>query len=260
VTKAADLPMDDHAGRRISRWILALVFAQALLSAGILGLGLVDSCGSCSKSTNLHPWIAGTGLVGYLVLLFLGWTGARRAFAVGVSGAAGIHAALVLWMFEKSSFCPPCLLGAAIAAILTVLCLRTRIGTLTHVERVSFPALLLAAGAAFGLSAFEDSQKAVRKPAVVSERPAPRVGEPIEVIVYEMDHCPYCRDFRDFYWPRLERDFGERIAIRFLPADSAAWVRRSPTIAIEGGSVFEGLPLRYDDLRKAVAESLASRG
>ena len=81
----------------------------------------------------------------------------------------------------------------------------------------------------------------------------------LKVDVFEMDHCPYCRDFRDFYLPRLEKDFGHRVKVSFHDAQTASWVERTPTIAIQGGVVFEGLPREYDHLYQAIFRSLSER-
>ncbi len=266
MTTSAALLSVDARKSRVSPPLLGLVAVQVIVALTAAGLDLAKACGACVKTTELHGIIAIVGAAAYAILFLAGCLGRVRPFAIGVSAAAGVHAALMIWMVEKRTFCALCLVSAAVALVLIAVSLRMRVGTVMLLERVTLPALLLAGGATFALDAIEESRRDMRNRAIQEFQTAdardetPAAGRPLQITVFEMDHCPYCRDFRDLYWPRLKQEFGSKIAVRFLPAESADWVKRSPTIAIEAGGVFEGLPFRYEDLRQAVTESLAARG
>jgi len=250
----------------VPRRELALVGLQVVLASIALGLDLVEACGACTRTTPFHMAIAAVGVASYLALLALGATGFRGLFYTGIFVAGGIHTALLLWMMETQSFCLPCVASTAVALALIALAIRSGRPVTRLVERAFLPALLLTGGVCFASEAIQDARKEawVRealppREATISPEDGPAPARPVTVAVFEQDHCPYCREFRERYLPRLEHDFGPKIAVRFLPVEAGSWVRRTPTIAIESGPVFDGLPRQYEDLRRAVEETLATR-
>lgn len=236
---------------------LALAISAALfvISAGTTALERLAPCAACA--THQGPWasVAPLGAAGYAALTAIGVLGRPRLFATGTAVAAGIHTALILAMLARGRFCTPCALAAAMAGALFATTL-ARSRTPGRMFAFAYlPAVLLASGPVAWALAREQASAREREHFVR----APRAGSSLSIAVFEQDHCGYCRDFRDLYLPRLEREFGSRIRVDFHAAASTAWVRRTPTIVIEGGPVYEGLPPHYLELRRAVEEALAAR-
>jgi hypothetical protein len=243
---------------RLHVGLAGLQFALALLA---LGLGLTRACGSCSRGGDVHLMVAGVGSAAYLALVFLGVQGHARLFSTGVFLAGGVHMALGISMVLGAIFCPTCAASLGVALLLMVLVQKSLPEDLRLLGRAFLPALLVTGAGMLGPWAKEESRGVERSRVtrVRSAEPpaltrAASLG-PVHVTVYEKTDCGYCRDFREFYSPRLEQDFGPAVEITFLPAERASWVERTPTIAIEGGNVFEGLPRTYEDLHDAVAQT-----
>jgi hypothetical protein len=237
----------------------ALAFVGLALAAISLASDLLDLCRSCGTGDALRLGIGGAGVAGYAALGIAPVMGADALFQSGVLAAAAVHVALATWMVTAGSLCPFCLL-AAIAAFANVgIGLAAGRAPLSLLERAFLPVLLVASGVVFALALHDGKEAAARHAAVRAESTAPpRSVSPdaVRLVVYENDHCGYCREFRDAYAPRLARDFGSRLSVEYRDAGSAPWLRRTPTLAIEGGDVFEGLPARYEDLHAAVAAAI----
>jgi len=240
----------------------ALVLTVALLaisvSAGVVQ-HLAASCGGCMVQKGPWTLVAPLGVLGYGALAALGWWGCRRLFALGAAVAAGVHTALVAAMMARGRICPLCVAAAVLAVALFVVVVLARSGgRLKMVACAYLPSVILSSGPISWALAQERAADRERESfARALQGPGPQ--DRITIQVFEQDHCGYCRDFREFTLPRLEEEFRDRIQVRFLPALAAAWVRRTPTIAIEGGPVYEGLPQDYADFRAAVERAIAAR-
>lgn len=257
-------PAPNESRRNVPALQLVLAGVLALLALLALGLDLAGACGSCARGTDFHALIAAMGSVGYLALLGFGLWGRSYLFHRGVFAAGGIHLALLLWMAQRGSFCALCVTTAAVAFVLVGVCLRAAEAPTAFLGRVFVPASLAAGALAAWAQAAEESRLLEKSRALLGAKAGPPLHDPLSekkasLVVYEIDHCGYCRDFRSFYLPRLRKEFGSRLEVRFLAAESTSWVNRTPTFVLEGKLAFEGLPLRYEDLRVAVARSLAVR-
>ncbi len=242
---------------------VALALAGALLLASVVAavIQLVGACGSCA--TRQGPWkfVAPAGIIGYGVLIAVGFLSPHRLFPVGSAIAAAVHTVLVGAMAVLGKLCPICIVAAALAlALFLVMLLRCRFRA-RMISFVYVPAVLLASGPTAWALAHEEALENERQAfvrAIHESRLSAGRESILTIQVFEQDHCSYCRDFRELYLPRLERDFSDRVRVRFLPATATAWVRRTPTIVIEGGPVYEGLPEQYSELRAAVERALSS--
>ncbi len=240
---------------------LALALALALFAASI-GAGVVQhlaaSCGGCMVQEGPWTLVAPMGVLGYGALATLGWSGRPRFFTVGAAVAAGVHTVLVAAMLMRGRICPLCVAAAILAGALFVVVLVRSRSRLKMIACGYLPAVILAAGPISWALAQERAADREQE-AFARALQGPRPQDRITIQVFEQDHCGYCRDFREFTLPRLEQEFRGRIQVRFLPAIATAWVRRTPTIAIEGGAVYEGFPEDYADFRAAVERALAAR-
>jgi hypothetical protein len=241
---------------KISRTGLALVGAQMGLAAVATGLDLAQACGACSRGGAPHLAIAAAGVAGYGALLGVGLAGKRGLFGSGVWVALGIHGALGILLFLERRVCLPCLLSLGVAFALAGLEMRSRALT----PRRAMASVSALAVTLFGLSgSLAQAQERPWAPGAVARIAVPRTGSALRALdldVYEASHCSYCADFRDRYLPRLKEDFAGLIEVRFHDAREAGWVERTPTFLLGGRLLFEGLPLRYEDLAETVMESL----
>lgn len=240
---------------RIPRIAVAFSAALMILSIAAVVLQATGDCGSCAVRNG--PWylIAPLGALGYAALTVAGLLRSCRVFSTGSAMAAAMHTVLVAAMVLQERFCALCAIAAAlaIAMLLIVLGQEERPGTL--LLRIYLPVLLVAAGpTGWALS----NERALATDRQAFARAIHRT-DPVAIQVFEQDQCGYCRDFRAFYLPQLDREFRDQVRVLFLPATAASWVRRTPTIVIEGGPIFEGLPVNYAELRSAVAGALDSR-
>ncbi len=250
-------PRVRHA--QVALAVVGLLLAIASLASETMGI-----CGSCGDGNGIHIGIGAAGTLGYLGLAIAALAGFESLFQIGVLAVAAVHTALATWMVTIGGLCPICIAAALAAFANAAVGLATSRTPFALLERTFLPTLLVASGVVFAVVVHEGRDQAER---VTSARrdlaaTAPPTlasrGSAIRLLVYENDNCGYCQEFRDGYAPLLARDFGSRVAVEFREAVSASWVRRTPTIAIEAGTVFEGLPLRYEDLRSAVEAALGA--
>jgi protein-disulfide isomerase len=238
---------------------LGLVVVGLLLSAASLASEFLGFCGSCGAGEAHRAAIAAAGSVGYAALIFARCTGLDACFHSGTVAAAAVHTALLVWMLIVGPVCALCLI-AAIAAIGNAVVGHASGAVVSPLlERVYVPVLLVASGVSFAIIARDGSDEArranmARRETASSISGAARTADaPLRIVIYENAHCGYCQEFRDRYAPSLDADFGSRVKVEYRDSSSSSWVRRTPTIAIEGGALFEGLPVRYEDLQAAVA-------
>lgn len=255
-----------EAGTQATVILATLILLQLAIASVVLAMDLVGGCGSCGAGDRLHALVAGTGVLGYLVLLAILRARAWTAVFAGVFGALGIHLALGALMIARGAFCPLCALAACLSLGAPAALLLQDSQAVRWIPRASVPAFLFAGLASWILFGVQDaraeSQRADARAAaqllqVEMNAPDEKLPHPrTELHVFESDHCPYCREFRDAYAPRLMADF-PRLEIVYHPAAGVPWVRRTPTLLLGGELAFEGLPVNYEDLRNAV--SLAHR-
>lgn len=253
----------DRPEGSIPRLHRVLAGLQMVLAITSVVLDLSGACGACEKSGGPRLEIALGGSAAYLGLFLLGWWEWRKAFYTGVFLAAGVHTALGAILILNRAACVPCLLSAVVAIAFAAHAL---LGGPVPVKRakVAWPAAFLVTLAVLapGLASArahhheEDRREAMRAPRGEADR-ASRPG--IRLEVYEMARCPYCREFRETFLPRLAREFGDRVEVSFHDAARVPWIERAPTLVIEGGPVFDGLPLRYEHLRDALGEAIEKR-
>lgn len=254
------LPDPKEASPRIPRAHLGLATLQAGIALLALGLDVAEACGSCSRGGRLHLQIAAVGAAAYTLLLVLGLRNAWTAFYLGVYAAAGVHTALGVVMVLGGTLCPPCLAGLVVSLVLAILAIRKGGTPIALAPYAILPAFALVLGALLPKAAEASRHDAERARRVEELRAAaaPR-GPGLRIDVFEMDHCPYCVEFRQRFLPRLRSDFGETLEVAFHDALRTSWVRRTPTLVLADGPVYEGLPHRYEDLREAVAAVARSR-
>lgn len=216
------------------KWILFLLSlgTGALLSA----LAFFLECRSCDRDPSLPL----AGVVFYSTLLAIGlWRGPGRLVFGGAFLAFGAHLLLMVRILPDR-WCWLCVGAAANSLFLAILAL------LADRSNLKVAAFALPWSAAVFLL--------VPKPAAI----AVPESEGVSVIIVEKDDCPYCRELREEVLPRLEREFGGRIEVRFRSADDFPGVRKTPTILVtrrKESRVIEGLP-PYEMLRDAVARAL----
>lgn len=249
---------------------VALAGVQLALSGIAVAVDVAKLCSGCEVRgiwgvENLHLWIALAGSLAYLSLVLLGVFDRAKLFYFGVMSAAGVHTVLAAWIWTQSLACFPCIASAVVAAILAAAALGSRRAPWHLVERAYVPVLLASACFSYLAIAEAASIEETRERGIEAFRQEIEAGPAgrgtaergrTVVRVFESDECPYCAEFRDAYLPRLRRDFGDAVEVRFADARSTNWVRRTPTIALENGLVFEGLPERYGDLQGAVSQAL----
>jgi len=243
---------------RPPRLALALSAALLVLSIAAAATQYLALCGGCA--IHQGPWtlVAPLGVLGYGALTAIGFRGPHRLFTVGAAVAAGIHTVLVLAMLARGRLCLLCGVAAVLAAALFIVTLARSTARVKMVAFAYLPAVLLASSPAAWALARERAAEHGREAFIRAVR-APGIEDCLSIQVFEQDHCGYCRDFREFYLPRLKREFGSRVRVDFHAATETGWVRRTPTIVIEAGPVYEGLPKNYLELRLAVEQALAAR-
>jgi len=246
------------ASGRPSQLALALSVALFAMSVGAMAVQRLALCGACALSHG--PWaiVAPLGAASYGVLFFVGLLGRKGLFSVGTALAAGTHTALVGAMLARGQLCLLCVIAAALAGGLFLVTLLRAASRTRMIACAYLPAVLLVSGPTAWALAQERAVESDRD-AFVRAIQRHDLQDRLTIQVFEQDHCGYCRDLRDFYLPRLEREFSNRIEVRFLQATDTVWVRRTPTIVVEGGTIYEGLPESYIVLRSAVNAALAAR-
>lgn len=234
-----------------------VLFAGALFLTSVIALVLqqIGACGSCAIHQGPWTFVAPAGVIGYAVLVAIGFLSPQHLFPIGAMIAAALHTVLIAAMAVTGKFCPICIVAAALALALLVVTLVQNPLRVKLLAWVYVPTLLVASAPALWALGHEDVLKGERDAFV---RGLQNRDSVLTIQVFEQDHCSYCRDFREVYLPRLNRDFGDRVRVRFLEATSTTWVRRTPTIVIEAGPIYEGLPENYTDLKTAVDQALSS--
>jgi hypothetical protein len=244
----------------ISRLHLAAAGLQLFLSALALALSISDACGSCGGAAPERVAVAALGCVAYASLFVLGRAGRRRAFVAGIFAAALVHVSLAGIMIGSRSICPVC---AAAAVVAVSWAAHAGWGQL---RRRVLAALTAAGLALLGLNAWATQRDvlgtAFARIDTVQEFSRRSPEAPLELTVYENPSCGHCQEFRRVHAPRLLQEFEGKIHLEYRPAEAAHWVRRTPTIVIEGGAVLEGLG-DFGTLSERVRDALArgiSRG
>lgn len=239
---------------------LALALSLALLATSVASAVMprMGACGACATHQGAWELVAPLGVIGYGFLAAVGWLGRLLLFSIGGAVAAGVHTVLLAAMLVEGRLCPLCVIACALAAGLFLVILAGASSRARLVAGAYLPALIIASGPVAWALAHERAAEVERQAFAHAIRQAdPR--EALAIQVFEQDQCGYCRDFREFYVPRLERDFALQVRVRFLPATASTWVRRTPTIVVEGGPIYEGLPASYHELRSAVEKALGAR-
>jgi hypothetical protein len=230
------------------------------MAALALVLDLARACGSCDRGGRLHLWISAAGVVAYASLLVVGLRNLRNAFYGGVFAAAGVHTALGVVMILSGTLCPPCVASLVLALVLAGLALGADGVPLGIAPWTFVAAAVLALASVLPATAKDSARRRDQGGSLEALRAsAPRDGSGLRIDVFEMDHCPYCVEFRKRFLPRLRSDFGEALEVAFHDALGTSWVRRTPTLVLADGPVYEGLPHRYEDLRDSLAALLARR-
>jgi hypothetical protein len=252
-----------EAGSRGARPLGILLAGQALLAAAALGMDLLGLCGSCGGGDPVHAAIAGIGLGGYLLLLALLRGKAWTPVFFGVFAATGVHLALAGLMIARGAFCPLCALSAVLAlAAPATLLIQDREGAV-WIARATVPAFLVAGLVTWTMVGARDARAvALRAEAqeaahllstiTTSEGDQPRPSDVLHV--FESAHCPYCREFRGSYAPRLAKDF-PALEIVYHSAQGVPWIGRTPTLMLGSEIAFEGLPVDYKDLFQVVSRA-----
>lgn len=246
---------------RPPRLALAMAAALFLVSIGAMAIQHFGNCGTCTVRQGPWKLVAPVGTFGYGVLTAMGLWGPYRLFPIGSALAAAVHTVLVAAMAVGSWFCPICIAAATLALGLFLVMLVRSASRLKIVACVYVPAVLLASGPTAWALSRDEAVKGEREAfarAIRDSRSGANLDAVLTIQVFEQDHCSYCRDFREMYLPRLDRDFAGRVRVRFLQATTTTWVRRTPTIVVEGGPVYEGLPENYSELRDAVERALSA--
>lgn len=238
------------------RILLALVAVQACLAGAALALDLAGSCGSCRVGGSLRAWVAGAGLSAYAILFALGWSRKTQLFQTGIAAAAGVHAALGLVMTLAAEFCPICAASAVLGLALGLAAAARAEASAGALLWPGLPTFLLVLAALLPSEMAREGRTEARARMAAE---APARGDAVLLDVYEMDHCPYCIEFRQAFLPRLVRDFGSEVQVRFHDAAAARWVERTPTFVVDGNPAFEGLPHRYEDLERVIRGAARTR-
>jgi hypothetical protein len=251
-----------EAGTRAARPLILVLLGEAVLGIAALGSDVWKMCGSCGAGNPVHATIAAIGILGYLALVTLVRFKAWTSVYLGVFAAMGIHLALAAFMVASKTFCPICAAAAALSLAAPAALLFQDREEVRWIPRATVPAFLLSGLLTWTLlgarEARADQARAQAREAahlLVEESTRSKV----ELHVFESAHCPYCREFRDSYAPRLAQDFPD-LDVVYHPAAGVPWVQRTPTLVIGGNVTFEGLPVDYRDLALAVAQARGSVG
>lgn len=214
------------------------------LGVGFLlsGLALVLDCSACDKDAT----IAVAGMCGYGALLTLAiWRGPSRPVFAGAFLAFGIHVFLFLRM-ASGIWCWICAAAAFNALILAGLTIAQDRGNLKLAGFV----LPWSAAVLLVLPRPADSIAGITSPQPVIDGAT--------ILVLERPSCEYCIELRSTHLPRIEKEFGGRVSVRYRSADDVPGVSKTPTIVVQSNHysrVIEGLP-PYDMLRNSVQRAL----
>jgi hypothetical protein len=187
------------------------------------------SCQACAGG-GLPLGILGTAFYA-CALIATAVFGLRRAIAVALFGAFGLHAGLVLLMLTRGPVCVTCLAAAgASGVVVATILLRER--------ELLDPALAIAPWAAAGAFLLP-LHPAVREVDVPSTP-----GAPVQVAIFTRDGCPYCVQLRDEVLPEALAGLDGKVELRWREAPPGT---PAPSIVLSradrpGGRLIEGLP------------------
>jgi hypothetical protein len=253
-----------EAGSRAVRPLGMILVGQAVLAAAALGMDLLKLCGSCGAGDAFHATIAAAGLLGYACLLVLVLAKAWLPVHVGVFSAAGVHAALAGLMLARGLICPICAAAALLAIAAPATLLWQDRAAVRWIARATIPACLLASLVTWSVAGVREARAEAKRAeareaaqlllsVAAPSDSTPRTTTPV-LHVFESDHCPYCREFREVHAPRLSKDF-PTLDIVYHASSGVPWVRRTPTLVLGGELAFEGLPVDYRDLFQLVSRA-----
>jgi len=257
-----------ETGTRTGRALGGIILLQVALAVAAVAVDLLKLCGACGGGNSLHTAIAATGVLAYALLYILLQAKAWTGVFFGVFAGAGVHLSLLGLMVARGSLCFVCLAAATVSlAGPAVLLFRDRSSAL-WLARATAPSFLLAGVAAWTLQGAQDARAhalqaeakhaalaLVEKPGIVG---SPLTEDATVLHVFEAESCPYCREFKRSYAPRLKNDFPD-LAIVYHPSATAPWVRLAPTFVQAGEILFEGLPTEYGDLALALRDARRSQ-
>jgi hypothetical protein len=230
---------------RAWRFLVALLGAQAALSAAAVALDWTYACGACRAggfSLGIVGFAFYTGL--FLAALTAGAT--RFLFAALLFGF-GVHLMLVVQLLTLGTPCWICFAAAANSAALASLSVACDRANLTRMALVLPWSVLLVVG-----------WTGMPRPAVTAGAVVTDTAE-VRMTVFTQPDCPYCDELRDRILPDIEREFGPRLQVVFRDADALPGLRRTPTLVLSPGRrersarVIEGLPAAAE-LRRAILE------
>ncbi len=232
-----------------ARTWLRVALAAALGLSAWAAFG--PSCGSCAGTSGfLLPdrGLAALGGFFYAGLLALSFIpGAARLLGSGVMAAGGIHAGLLLVLWQAGSFCGLCV-GTALAAFVALgALLRLEPGSSLKASLMSPLAAALVQGWALlggGLAtAAPERAQAQAKVQDTFESVSPQPGT-VRLIAYTRPDCGYCLDLERDVLPDLQRTFGSRMDVELRSALDLPGLP-TPTLILvgaKGRQLFPGLP------------------
>jgi len=247
-------------------WRIFLYLVSVALLASVWAVLTGKGCGSCEGAQALvgGKTLAITGAAYYALLLVtaLAFGPCLPVFA-GVQIAAGIHGSLLALLVHRGIFCAPCITAsvAAVAALGVSIRLEPQ-----NIVRTTY----FLPGAAFMLQAWLLYAGELSLPPGISRMPESVLAEANEtppsseargrLVAFTRPDCGYCVDLEKYILPKLEREFGNRLAIELRSAKDLPNLP-TPTIVLSGPGgrrYFPGLPPEAE-LRAAVAHVIGDR-
>lgn len=247
-------------------WMVFLGLLAGALLASVWAVLAGAGCGSCEGAQGLvgGKTLAFLGVAYYAVLLTTALLfGPCLPVFAGIQIAAGIHGSLLALLVHRGVFCAPCVTaaGTAIAALGLSLRLQPQ-----NIVRTAY----LLPGAAFMLQAWLLYAGELSLPKGASGIPEGLLAEPREappspdaparLVAFTRPDCGYCVDLEKYILPKLEREFGKRLAVELRSAKGLPSLP-TPTILLSGPGgrrYFPGLPPEVE-LRAAVAHVMGDR-
>lgn len=241
-------------------WKLFLGLLAGALLASIWAVLAGSGCGSCEGARSLvgGKTLAIMGAAYYAVLLTSALVlGPCLPVFAGIQIAAGIHGSLLALLVHRGIFCAHCVTAAA--AAIAALGLSIRLEPQNGVRTA-----YLLPGAAFMLQAWLLYAGELSLPGGASRLPESLLAEsreappssdaPVRLVAFTRPDCGYCVDLEKYILPKLEREFGKRLAVELRSAKDLPSLP-TPTILLSGPGGrkhFPGLPPEAE-LRAAVA-------
>lgn len=247
----------------------SMLFLAAILSAfgGSVWAMVAHGCNSCERASDLVSGL-NLGLIGALFYgaLFLvslwgsgllsrraaeGTPASPRAFGVGpwVAVAAGVHAALVLFLVRNRIVCPPCLFTAASVWVAAAILLFA--GNRRAV--VAGLAVVSAAAGYFVVRGLKPPDEFWKHRAAIKiaqkvrqEKGTPATGQ-ATLTAYMRPGCHRCDQFEKVVLPLLRKEFPKELAVELRPAPNNI---NTPTVIILGAkdTIFDSLHSTEDVL------------